>query len=290
MTFPTGDAPTVALKEGSRYGQDETEDGIRSKIGGPVRKSYQGAQDAFKGMLGNVRVDLDQTASVGSGMSDRIDLLEATSGYASAFMSKSYRLTDEQNYWSVLPFDTQVGPAKGAAVVTSGSGTGWIRVNSGGLWRADLHATTAGFTQTQTIYPTPAPPYFTVMNAAQPIVVQFMIMVVDDQGQLITSRLMETVSNSPKGSFAAPLPESSAAPVSTAFSHTFVLDRIERTGKPVFVRASIAWRGTTGGTVNTAFCSIRGGSLKSSLTVSRWSQDVSHVNYAPSVPDGGTLG
>ena len=284
MTTPVGGAPEGGLTQGGTFNKDVTEETAKAAIGNPVRGSFQTAQDNFKQMINVPASVFDNVAFVTETMDTRLALLEGVSGYVSSYMGNNWNIPNEAQ-WYVLPFNKRVGPAKKASVFANGTGTGWLKLDAGGLWRVDLLLQTSGYTMSQTITPLPFPPYFTVVTTYESIVPRFLIEVIDDQGNLITARRQETRSNLYGGGFG-----SDGAPTSTHFSHTFVLDRIENEGRSVYVRASMSWTKIQTGTFAGAECKVKGGSMYSALTATRWSQDVNHLNYAPTVPDGGNLG
>lgn len=51
MSYPIGNAPDGAYVVGSRYGQDETPDGVNAKIRGQTLGGFKNAQTGFKGLF-----------------------------------------------------------------------------------------------------------------------------------------------------------------------------------------------------------------------------------------------
>lgn len=290
MTTPGINAPDGAYVIGARYGQDQNEEGIYRATTGKTRASFQNAQDKWKFGFDVEDERLDSIFDGQNALQGRLDLLQGTSGYATAFMSKSWDVPHSK--WCVLPFDSQLGPVKGAGVVRPEPNSGWLALKSGGLWRVDAHVTIAGYTLNQQIIGTSTPPYFTVFTTYNPIAPTLLIEVFNGAGVLLTARHADALPN--VAAYGASLFTVLNNPSTVAFNHTFVLDNFDAGGPNgssewIYVRVSLKYEPVDGVHFNTATCKAFGGTAWSGLTASRWSRDSTNNIVAPVVPDGGVL-
>ncbi|RJO79304.1 hypothetical protein D5S18_02945 [Nocardia panacis] len=295
MTTPSGNRPDGAYTIGSRFGADQTEDGTRQQMGLPIKQAWQGAQDTFRKQW---RANDDGLASVLNGqaaLSNRLDLLRGVSGFASAYLGRNWSVRAGAKV--VLPFDTGVGPVKHAGVVKpSGDKSGWLVLKAGGLWRVDTHLTSVGHTTNELIVPIATPPYFIVLISYDPIAPVYWIEVFNGKGDLLTVRQCDALTN--VAVYSAQLFTIVSTPFTTTFAHTVVLDDMPPENDPAapeswaYVRVTMRYDGiasTRGAAVSVAECNLRGGSVMSGLTATRWSKDATNKIYTPSVPDGGKL-
>lgn len=188
MTTPGGyPNPDVAFVwgSGSSYGQDITEASAHALMRGETLTGYTDAQDSWKGLVSDLADLSDQVRDDQLGLNDRLDLLDGVNGYCSLFMSQNWSVA--QNQLLTLPFDSQLGPAKGAEPHSDG-----ILLKTKGLWRADAHVTADRMTSSSFS----AQVYVSVMNVTS--------------GAVFTEHQFDIVLTS-SGSETA------------AFSHTFVI-------------------------------------------------------------------
>ncbi|KAA0016756.1 hypothetical protein [Antrihabitans cavernicola] len=287
MTTPGGVAPGGAHQQGGKFGQDETEASARQKITQPTRDVWQIVQDAWKGRFEDQGAVLADQKDGQVALNGRLDLLQATAGHACAFMSHTY--TVPPSTVVRIPFNTQLGPMKKAGVDTS---AGRLVLKAGGLWRVDSQTCIEGYTLNQTIIPTSTAPFFTVITTYDAIVPHYVIQVMRADGSILSSRVFDGVTGVSMGAsgFSAV-----AAPNSSHFSHTFVLDNMPPEDDPsapehwVYVQVSMIYTPVATGTFSNAFCTLNGGTKRSALTASRWSRDVANIVNAPTVPDGGAI-
>ncbi|MBP2211069.1 hypothetical protein JOJ87_001413 [Rhodococcus ruber] len=125
-----------------------------------------------------------------------------------------------------------------------------------------------------------------------PIVPTYLLEVVNSTGTVLTSRRFDAVSGVAPNQMTQ---EAVNKPVSTSFSHTFVLEDMPPEDDPTapehwaYVRLSMRWYPVWSGTFGGAVCKALGGTKLTSMTASRWSRDVANTNQPATVPDGGTL-
>ncbi|GAB4588748.1 hypothetical protein [Nocardia sp. IFM 10818] len=283
MTAPNGATPDGAYVIGSDFGSKTNKDQVKPMIEGSARKNLTDAFSLVGGLFQKIGATRADHFDGQNQLKDRTDLIRDASGYGSAFMGYNWDVPPSK--WVVVPFDTQLGPVKGLTVGNHG-----LVLKKGGLWRVDAHATVSGYTLNQTIMPLSFPPYFTVITTYNPILPNYLIEVINADGTLYTSRMFHAVANmsfESQGLFGVNFPQSSA------FSHTFVLDHMPPESSPgadthwKTVRLSMGYNPVNAGTFNTAYCTIKGGTKKSALIASRWSRDVSNINYQHEVPNGG---
>ncbi|MDG3012134.1 hypothetical protein G4X40_18490 [Rhodococcus sp. D2-41] len=302
MTTPGGSAPDGAWVVGSRYGQDITEASAKAAMKTPVLDSWGQAQNNFRAKQGEFRSKVAEMKDGQLTLNDRTDLLDNSSGYGCAVMGHSWQLPQNKAA-VVVPFDRQVGPAKNAAIDSSDQYHGQIRLTAGGLWRVDVMmsvAYRAYHDELRYYYTLPGGvPVFATHHIEEAIAPTYIVEVVDAAGGLITARAFEatTVVTSWDSGPYGPLPPERQQ--SSHFSHTFVLPPMPAADDPsapshwCSVRLSMAWKGPDASSwfwgANGSYVRCIGGTEKSGLYASRWSRDVDHINYAPTVPDGGTL-
>lgn len=172
MTSPNTPKPSAGPdgyesvhSRGGTYGQNLTEQGVEELLIGGARRPFNGAHTALGGMLnfvvGGIADAISGIGSIGSlfrpigdavkpirdgqlDIIERTELLEGVQGYAHAYMTKNINAQwSLGNNWRFLPFDGQLGPAKGAKVRSDGR----IEMGSKGLWLilAKVHGRSTGF-------------------------------------------------------------------------------------------------------------------------------------------------
>lgn len=291
MTAPDGSSPAGSLAVGLFAArQAQTPEQAKAEMTAAPVGSYVNAQDAWKQACARPRKTLADLKDGQNAIKHRLDLLDAVSGYGSAVMGYNWNIPHSQ--WIVIPFDTQLGPAKGVAV-TTGTDTGYLTLKRGGLWRVDTHFTVTGYAIGLNFYIGPGgiPVFY---NTYSPIFPKVMLEVVDAAGGLISATEYNLVSDlmlNQEGLSAA-----TNAPRSGAFSKTFVLPDMPDEQDPaapeswVHVRMALRYEPIYTGVLNETHCKILGGTQWSSLIATRWSKDATNINYADAVPDGGNLG
>lgn len=288
MTTPGQNAPDGAYAIGSRYGQDRTEENIRSQIKAPPINAWQYAQDVIKEWCMVERKSLADHKDGQHNIRDRMDLLNQNDGYGCAFMGFNWGVGHSQ--WVVLPFDEQLGPMKHVQVTEPIPGeSGFLTLKAGGLWRIDTHICVTGYNIEYVYTGNALFPY------NYPLEPTLMLEVVSASGSLITAMQYDMVTD---------LTESDSvlygtqinAPRSAAFSKTFVLPDMPPEDDPlaadhwVHVRLSLRYSPVGPEGYRESNCKVLGGTKLSSLIATRWSKDVANVVVADVVPDGGDLG
>ncbi|WP_032380947.1 hypothetical protein [Rhodococcoides fascians] len=132
MTTPYGPPPDSALVFGGRYNQDITEESARNMMTGQAGTLYTDAGNSWIGVKDDVAGLAGEVKDGQLELTERVDLIESVSGYCSTFMSRNWTVAG--NTRVTLPFDTQLGPNKGATPFQGG-----ILMDSKGLWRCDAH-------------------------------------------------------------------------------------------------------------------------------------------------------
>lgn len=136
MTAPNGVVPDGAYVITSKYGSDIERDDVMGIIVGDKRTEYNATGGEWGGKFDEL-ASLAGTVKDGQlEMGNRLDLMEAVSGYQSLFMGKNWEVRGGR--FVQLPFDTQLGPNKNAEKFQGG-----IKFTTRGLWRADCHVTFA---------------------------------------------------------------------------------------------------------------------------------------------------
>lgn len=290
MTSPDGSIPEGSLVPGLfSEAQAMTEDDAKAQMTAPVLDSYISAQDIWKAACQRQRKTVADLKDGQNALRTRLDLLSQVSAYGAAVMAYNWDVPHSR--WCVLPFETQLGPAKGVSVSTSGPETGFLTLKRGGLWRVDAQFAVTGYAIGMNFYVLNGVPIF--YNTYSPIFPRVMLEVVDANGELISAQQFDMVSDLALHTEIITL---SNAPRSGAFSKTFVVDEMPDEDAPdapehwVHVRLSIRYEPIYTGWLNGTICKVLGGTKYSALSATRWSRDASHINYADNVPDGGDLG
>ena len=153
MTAPEGFTPEGAYTPGSLPSmQSLTEEKIRARLRQPVDdvmgQMAEGLRDGLlagvaDALRGVVRAPLFQDVADAfedgqAALTGRLDLLDGVRGYAQAYMSKNVNGEWGTNNTRMLPFDTPLGPSKGAHVDASKGG---IVMDEAGLWTISLMCT-----------------------------------------------------------------------------------------------------------------------------------------------------
>lgn len=162
----TSDVYDDVYSKGSSFGQELEESSVRGLLMGRGRAPFDGAHTALGGMLnfvvGGIADAISGIGSIGSlfrpigdavkpirdgqlDITKRTDLLEDVQGYAHAYMTKNINAQwNLGNNWRFLPFDGQLGPAKGARVRSDGR----VEMGSKGLWLilAKIHGRETSYT------------------------------------------------------------------------------------------------------------------------------------------------
>lgn len=289
MTAPNKPDADGAYVIGDHYGSEVPKDkpAVEQFITAPARQALEKIVASMLKFDTDLKITRANHYDGQNQLKNRTDLLNNVSGYGSAFMGYNWDVPHSR--WVVMPFDTQLGPVKGVAV-----DGGNLVLKKGGLWRVDAHATSTGYTLNQTIIPLPNPPFFMVKTEYNPIIPQYILEVLNADGSVFTQRKFDSV---PNMSFAASgLVGGVNAPASAAFSHTFVLPNMPPESDPAAaeswkrVRVVMSYQPVNAGQLNYAYCTLKGGTMRSSLIASRWSRDTTNQNLQPTVPDGGNLG
>ena len=153
MTAPEGFTPEGAYTPGSLPSmQSLTEEKIRARLRQPVDdvmgQMAEGLRDGLlagvaDALRGVVRAPLFQDVADAfedgqAALTGRLDLLDGVRGYAQAYMSKNVNGEWGTNNTRMLPFDTPLGPSKGAHVDAARGG---IVMDEAGLWTISLMCT-----------------------------------------------------------------------------------------------------------------------------------------------------
>lgn len=269
-----------------------TENDAKAQMTAEPISSYISAQDIWKAACQRQRKTLADVKDGQNALRGRLDLLDQVSAYGAAVMSYNWEIPYSR--WCVLPFDTQLGPAKGVAVSTPGPETGFLTLKRGGLWRVDTVLAVQGQSTGIWFQVNPLTGFLETYFSYSPIFPKVMIEVVDSQGNLISATQYDMVADLTVNRVTF-VPEVSA-PRSAAFSKTFVLPEMPDEDDPdapahwVNVRLSIRYEPIYTGAISETVCKILGGTVQSALTATRWSRDSTHITYADEVPDGGDLG
>ncbi len=290
MTTPGGSAPDGAWVVGSSYGSDLTEDSIRNTVTQSPIGAWEIAQDMWKYMCQEQRKTAADLKDGQNGIKHRLDLLSDVSAYGAAVMGYNWNIPT--NRWIVLPFETQLGPAKYVSIDTNGPETGFLTLKRGGLWRVDTQIAVEGFSTGIWYFNNGS--IIVPIVTYTPLVPKLMLEIVNAQGVLVSAQqydLMSDVAFREDSFFAN-------APRSAAFSKTFVVPHMPPEDDPEapnhWYRVRLAIRNDPvydpASTVRASTCTVKGGTKYSALTATLWSKDVANVNYADAVPDGGDLG
>lgn len=291
MTTPGQPAPDGAITDGDLAplgGLSET--AWRDEVGAREVDRFNGAGSLWRGFW---QAPFDQTADLTDGqnaLQPRIDLLAEISAYGSAVMGKNWQLPTNST-WVDVPFDVQVGPSKHVAVVTDPGNpkTGHLRVEGGGLWRADLlmcgrgHTTQYGL-RPQTIggVTTFVPTY-----TAYPVRIDYRIVI--RQGEALVYRRDYVSAGVPFSAYSEY--SDSATPRvnierSNACAATFVFDPALGSAT-VHVQARVI--PLASGWFSESNAQIFGGTITSSLALTRWSVDDINIQYVDNPATAGTL-
>ncbi|WP_280430044.1 hypothetical protein [Nocardia brasiliensis] len=294
MSMPGQPRPDGTIIAGGDWRDKENQASVVAAVGGPVKDAWQGAQDAWRAQWAGNEDAYASVLSGQGGIAHRLELLRDVAGYCSAFMGHNWSVATSTKV--VVPFDRTVGPTKRTSVIApNGDTSGWLVLKAGGLWRVDAHVTVSGYTQNVTIIPVTYPPYVIYVYTFDPIAPLFWIEAFNASGELLTVRQFDALGN--YAQYSATAAGSVAYPISTHFQHTFVVENMPPENDPgapdhwVYVRLAMRYDpiNTSGQWSTVAECKLTGGTKFSSLTATRWSRDVQHNVYAPSVPDGGRL-
>ncbi|KZM68824.1 hypothetical protein AWN90_13625 [Nocardia terpenica] len=120
----------------SKYGQDINKDAVMGIVTGGARTKYNATAGQWGGEFDRVATLAATVKDGQKQLKDRLDLLEGVNGYMSLFMGNNWDVVGKKEI--LLPFDQQLGPAKGAEMFQGG-----IKFISKGLWRSDTHVTFA---------------------------------------------------------------------------------------------------------------------------------------------------
>lgn len=292
MTSPDGGSPDGSLAAGLFASwQARTQADEKSHLTAEPLQAWEGAQNALHGARQQQYQAAAELEDGQNALAGRIDLLGQASGHACAVMGHTW--TVPHSTWVTLPFGTPLGPPKNAAVQSTAATNGMLVLKAGGLWRVDAHVCVEGYTQNTTIIPVIYPPYFIVQTTYNPIDPVYLLEVLDAQGNLLTAKQFHAVTGIGLDYAGGIVPINH--PHSSHFQHTFVIEHMPPPNDPsapdhwVYVRVSLRYEPYNVGMLAFATCKAHGGTRRSSLTASRWSRDVSNLNYAATVPDGGDL-
>ncbi|GAB4584393.1 hypothetical protein [Nocardia sp. IFM 10818] len=248
MTAPNGFVPDGAYVVTSKYGQDINKDAVMGMVTGGARTKYNAAAGQWGGEFDKLAALAEKVKDGQREMKDRLDLLEGVSGYMSLFMGNNWKITGRKD--CLLPFDQQLGPAKGVEMYQGG-----VKFLSKGLWRADTHVT---WGQAPSGWFSGGPVNATVTLAVYRIT--------GGEKVLYTAHAFDLVITT-------------QGPETAAFSHTFVIPADNAYSAEVAVYHQKDDTAT-----------IFGGTLRSSFSVNRWDVGTENAVVKPTVPDGGTLG
>lgn len=292
MTAPDGGIPDGSLAPGLfAAAQAKTLEDFQAEITAMPREVWQLAQDAWKGTCQQQQMFIADMQDGQNALRSRVELLNQVSGHACAVMGNTWSVP--HSTWVKLPFTTQLGPVKNAAVQSTASTNGVLVLKAGGLWRVDAHVCVEGYTQNSTVMPVIYPPYFIIQTTYNPIDPEYLLEVLDAQGNLLTAKRFNAITGIGLDYSGGIVPINH--PHSSHFQHTFVIEDMPPPDDPsapdhwVYVRVSLRYEPYNVGMLALATCKAHGGTRRSSLTASRWSRDISHLNYSPTVPDGGDL-
>lgn len=220
MTSPDGASPDGSLALGLFAAAQAltAEDALAAATGGALG-GFEDAQESWWGHEDDVAQQLSDFHDSQLDMLDRLDLLEGVSGYCNLFMGKNWRVKGGSRV--TLPFDTQLGPAKGATPEAGG-----IRLGGKGLWRADCHVS---------FYPAPSN-WFTGAGAVS---LQVFLQVSTLAGVRYTEHEFDIVITQHGAETAA-------------FSHTFVIPTDDAYRVIVQVQHPKDWHWVYGGTLRSS--------------------------------------
>ncbi|MDG3012446.1 hypothetical protein G4X40_20100 [Rhodococcus sp. D2-41] len=298
MTTPGGHAPDGAWVVGSRYGQDITEASAEELMTRPGRTAYEAAAGSFREWREQYRSSIANMKDGQLALNGRTDLLKNVSGYGCAVMGRNWQLP--HGSMVVMPFDRQVGPTKHVSIVSEDQYHGRLCLKAGGLWRVDalLSLRYQAFTRQVTLEPLyPGGPMIVhTYDYEKTVTPSYTIEVLDSQGNVFSPKVFQGTS-AVTNWWAKDSGGSPTRSQSNAFSTTFVVPEMPPEDDPdapnhwCYVRVSAQWTSVAqpNSLFSDSFGKFLGGTEKSGLYASRWSRDVNHVNYQPTVPDGGTL-
>lgn len=249
MTYPVGPPPDGAYVVGDPMGQGMTEAQVMAAVTGGTKTSFGNAQNTLKARFDEIDAVIGSVQDSQLSLGGRLDLLEGVQGYCSMFLGKNWRVGGNRRI--TLPFETQLGPNKGAYPL-SGKG---IQLGTKGLWRVDAHLSYV------------APPTWFVF--ANTVIVQTWIKVFPLSTGMEGASYTERCYNAVIGS---------AGPESVNFSHTFVVPTDNAYGVVIQVSQP-----------STDLFNVQGGTVLSGLSVNKWDSGVSNAVVADTVPDGGSL-
>lgn len=129
-------------------------DGVAQGLQGVAKDGFAeiaGAANKILSRLGVLEAKQDRFTDGQLSLNGRIDLLDGTRGYAMAYMSKNINGGLQVNNVRRLPFDAQIGPAKGAHV---DSRLGGLVLDEAGLWSISMLATARSTAYTSSLFDT----------------------------------------------------------------------------------------------------------------------------------------
>jgi hypothetical protein len=292
VTTPGESAPDGAWQLGSAFGQGMDEGSVIEATTGQARVNLLEAVTQFGLFRQRQTVTRAELSDGQNSLKGRLDLLSDVSAYGSAVMGYNWEIP--HSTWSILPFETQLGPVKGVEVSAPEPGKGFLTLKKGGLWRVDTLLCVEGYSVGVWFSINPLTGFLETHYSYSPIFPTLMLEIVNAQGELISATQFDMVAdltiNNPT------YLETSNAPRSAAFSKTFVLQNMPDESDPaapdhwVQVRVAIRYTPIYLGAINATVCKVLGGTKRSALSATRWSRDATHINYADEVPDGGDLG
>lgn len=284
MTVPSGSYPNGTLTQDLSPLNGLDEASWKANLRANKLSGFDAAHAIFSGKRQQYLSQLADMQDGQLGLNDRTDLLAEISGYGCAVMGRNW-VVPADSPAVVVPFDRQVGPAKHVASVSEDMYHGRLCLKQGGLWRVDAMMTMEYRSYTSVWINVALTQYYD-----KTVVPVYTLEVVDAAGNLFSAKTFQGTApytNAVTYNQAPPLRRQSGA-----FSHTFVLpemlpdDDPAAPGQWFYVRLSAKW--SKGGGVTSSGKFI-GGTASSGLYASRWSLDADHINYADTVPDGGTL-
>lgn len=220
MSSPNGESPAGSLAAGLFTAwQAQSEDEQRALLKIPTLGKWENAEELWWEQEGDIHRRLDDFADYQLGMTDRQDLLEGVSGYCNLFMGRNWRVRGGSRI--TLPFDTLLGPPKGATPDAGG-----IRLGGKGLWRADCQVS---------FYPAPSN-WFTGSGAVS---LQVFLQVATLAGVRYTEHEFDIVVTQHGAETAA-------------FSHTFVIPTDDAYRVIVQVQHPKDWHWVYGGTLRSS--------------------------------------